>query len=148
MNSTFGRCGAKIGELVLVGGKNAFYHYPLIEGKNIRDHYNGSFCNTLADFQGEASYGNVRLDFRHIELPAKFGGELLTIVFRGFSRGPYAGAPFVAAITLNITTTEANSTIRYGEPVANAQQACPADVKPCTQPGASTKKEEPKSHIH
>ena len=146
MNSAFGRCGAKIGELILVGGKHEFYRYPLKEGKNIRDHNYGSFCNTLADFEGEANYGNVRLDFQRIELPAKFNGKLLTIVFRGFSRGPYAGAPFLAAITLNISTAEANSTIHYGAPVANAQQACLMDAMPCTPPAASITHEEPKRY--
>ena len=146
MNSAFGRCGAKIGELVLVGGKHEFYRFPLKEGKNIRDHNYGSFCNTLADFEGEANYGNVRLDFQRIALPAKFSGKLLTIVFRGFSRGPYAGAPFLAAITLNSSTAEANSTIHYGAPVANAQQACLTDAKPCTPPAASITQEEPKRY--
>jgi hypothetical protein len=146
MNSAFGRCGARIGELVLVGGKHEFYRYPLVEGKNIRDHNYGSFCNMLADFAGEANYGNVRLDFQRIELPERFSGNLLAIVFRGFNRGPYAGAPFLAAITLNISSAEANSTIRYGAPVANTQHACLMEAKPCTPPGASITKEEPKRY--
>lgn len=141
MNSAYGRCGARIGELVFVGGERESYRYRLIEGKNIRDHNYGSFCNTLADFEGVANYGNVRLDFQRIELPRKFSGNLETIVFRGFSREPYEGAPFLAAITLNISTEEASSTIHYGATVAT-EQTCLMDARPCTPPSASITKEE------
>jgi hypothetical protein len=151
MNSAFGRCGTKIGELVFVGGKGDFYRFPLVEGVNIRDHNYATFCNTITRFQGEANYGNVRLDFQRIQLPEKISSSLEAIVFRGFRKGSFSGAPFIAAITLHISDPQASSTIQYGQPVptpdvssgASGAQSCVTDAIPCTPADASITKEGP-----
>ena len=143
MNSAYGHCGEKIGELIFISGKGKRGYYPLIEGVNIRDHNNYDFCNAIAHFEGEANYGNVRLDFQRIELPKKFETSLDAIVLRGFRKDAGTGAPFIAAITLNISNPHSVSTIQYGKPLMSSdpQQSCLADANPCTPADASITKE-------
>lgn len=142
MNSAFGQCGAVIGELQFIGGAGEIFEYLLREGQNIRDHNNAQFCNTLSEVSGVANYGNVRLDYQTIKLPPNFSGSLDRIVLRGFRQQRFAGAPFIAAITLNRNQEETDSTIKFG-PVAD----CLPDAKTkfCTPPNSSVTALNPKS---
>jgi hypothetical protein len=102
MNSAYGHCGDLIGELQFISNGKETYLYPLREGLNIRDHTNGSFCNTITQVQGTAKFKNVRLDYQLIVLPPRFSAYLDKIVLRGFRGRSFSGAPFIAAITLHI----------------------------------------------
>jgi hypothetical protein len=97
-----GSCGTTIGELDFVGVTSSPFVYTLTEGINVRDHYNGSFCNTVTDVAGTANFsGNVRLDMQRITLPPSFASDVLVrIDFKGYGEGDH-GTPFVAALTAN-----------------------------------------------
>lgn len=104
INSAFGAPGANIGSLTFTGLSNTFT-YQLVEGANVRDHFNGGFVNTApgvfatADFGPVAPFSNVRLDVQQIVLPVGFASDTLTsITFSGNGLGG-AGAPFLAAAT-------------------------------------------------
>jgi hypothetical protein len=99
VNSAYGACGTDIGAIDFVGSSGTFT-YPLTEGANVRDHFDGAFCNTAPDVAGTASFGSDRLDMQSIALPADFSGETLeSIDFVGFGEGQL-GSPFLAAATL------------------------------------------------
>jgi hypothetical protein len=100
MNSAWGICGITVGEIDFVGSSGT-YVYSLQEGTNIRDHYQGDFCNSSADVTASANFGPDRLDMYSIQLPAAFLGETLeSIDFVGY--GEYElGTPFLAALDID-----------------------------------------------
>ena len=103
VNSAYGSCGTDVGEIDFVGASQT-YSYDLTEGLNIRDHFDGDFCNTAASTSGTASFGGGtdRLDMDSIVLPASFSNQTLeSIVFKGFGQGEL-GEPFLAAATVVI----------------------------------------------
>lgn len=99
INSANGQCGSNIGELDFVGAHTT-YTYILTAGSNVRDHYQGVYCNTTTATAGTASFGPDRLDMQQITLPAGFATDTLQrIDLKGY--GTNTGAPFIAAITMN-----------------------------------------------
>src|SRR5271154_6382569 len=46
VNSAWGACGANVGEIDFVGSAGT-YVYSLTEGNNIRDHFEGGYCNSV-----------------------------------------------------------------------------------------------------
>jgi hypothetical protein len=101
VNSAFGACGTNIGEIDFIGSSNTFA-YALTEGINVRDHFNGGFCNAVTSVAGTASFGggSDRLDMQLITLPAGFSHDTLQrIDFKGFGQGE-RGSPFLAATTI------------------------------------------------
>jgi hypothetical protein len=102
MNSSCGTFGADIATLEFFGAGGAFASFDLVEGANIRDHYDGYYCNTIADGTPSASFdGGVRLDRQTFVLPTSFAGDTLTqISFIGTSTSALAGAAFLAAMTV------------------------------------------------
>lgn len=101
VNSAFGTCGVNIGEIDFIGSSNTFA-YVLTEGVNVRDHFNGGFCNTVTSVAGTAGFGGGadRLDMQLIMLPAGFSTDTLQrIDFKGFGQGE-RGSPFLAATTI------------------------------------------------
>jgi hypothetical protein len=99
INSAFGGLGTNIGSLVFHGSLGDTFTYNLVEGTNVRDHFEGSFVNTATDLAGTANFGDTdRLDMQTILLPDVFATEVLTSVdFNSFGQGGF-GAPFLAAI--------------------------------------------------
>ena len=101
VNSAYGSCGADVGEIDFVGSSDT-YSYQLTEGVNLRDHFNGKFCNSAGDTTATASFGGGadRLDLESIQLPPSFSGQTLeSIDFEGFGNDPL-GEPFLAAATI------------------------------------------------
>ena len=101
INSAFGSCGADVGEIDFVGSSET-YSYTLTEGVNLRDHFNGKFCNSAGDATATASFGGGadRLDLESVQLPLSFSGQTLeSIDFKGFGNGQL-GEPFLAAATI------------------------------------------------
>ena len=89
VNSAYGSCGADVGEIEFVGSSGT-YSYNLTEGVNIRDHFNGAFCNSAGDITDTASFGGGadRLDMDVINLPPSFSGQTLEYIdFSGFGQG-------------------------------------------------------------
>jgi hypothetical protein len=101
MNNAWGVCGRNLGTIEVFGQNGSYASLTLIEGFNIRDHYNGGYCNTLTDPTAFAfTFGSVRLDRQKLELPASFATDIITrIRFSGVGRRP-DGAAFLASLTL------------------------------------------------
>jgi hypothetical protein len=106
VNSAWGACGANVGEIDFVGSAGT-YVYSLTEGNNIRDHFEGGYCNSVTGVAATANFGPDRLDMDAITLPAAFAGETLeSIEFVGYGLGE-AGSPFLAGLTLDPDPTSA-----------------------------------------
>ncbi|HTR39118.1 MAG TPA: hypothetical protein VMH80_24750 [Bryobacteraceae bacterium] len=100
INTAFGVCGTTVGAVEFVGSSTT-YTYDLTEGNNVRDHYNGYYCNGIGLSDRMIYFGFDRLDRQSIVLPDAFAHETLeSIVFESFGQG-VGGAPFLAAITLD-----------------------------------------------
>lgn len=100
IDTAFGTCGTTVGALEFIGSSTT-YTYSLTEGNNVRDHYNGYYCNGIGLSDRMIYYGFDRLDRQSIVLPAAFAHETLeSIVFESFGKG-VGGAPFLAAVTLD-----------------------------------------------
>ncbi|MBS0591633.1 MAG: hypothetical protein JSR65_13495 [Proteobacteria bacterium] len=105
INSANGTCGQVAGEVDFVGASST-YVYTLTEGTNIRDHYNGVYCNTVSGAAGTANFGPDRLDMQQIALPGSFATDtLLRIDFKGNGLGN--GGPFLAAMVMDGTPAAA-----------------------------------------
>jgi PEP-CTERM motif len=99
-NSAWGVCGIAVGEIDFVGSVGTF-HYTLTEGDNIRDHFNGGFCNSAPNISGTANFGPDRLDLHSIQLPASFADETLeSIAFVSYDQFEL-GTPFLAGLTVD-----------------------------------------------
>lgn len=100
IDTAFGYCGAEVGAVEFVGSSTT-YTYTLTEGANVRDHYEGSFCNSLTNAGGTAYFGADRLDMQSIVLPHAFDSEMLkSIEFVSYGQS-LGGSPFLAAVTLD-----------------------------------------------
>jgi hypothetical protein len=101
MNSGYGVYGEDIATVEFWGSGGAFASFDLIEGTNIRDHYNGTHNNIIAAGTPSASFGSgaVRLDRQTFTLPGSFSSDTLTqIVLKGHGGNPQ-GEAFLAAVT-------------------------------------------------
>ncbi len=105
INSAFGQFGATNGRIEFVGDDDAFVSFDLIQGDNIRDHFNGGFNNLINDpaIVTENFGGNVRLDRQTFILPPTFRDETLTeIRFIGTNAGNPQGRAFLAGISVAV----------------------------------------------
>jgi hypothetical protein len=108
INTAFGALGANVGSVTFDGSAGDIFTVDLIEGSNVRDHYNGSFVNTTSDpttleaVFGDPSPGHAHLDMQTFTLPSNFAAETLTdIVFNSSGDGnPGDGKPFIAGATV------------------------------------------------
>lgn len=102
INSAFGACGVTVGS---IGASTAgsSITFDLVEGQNVRDHYNGVFCNTETDAIATANYGgDVRFDVYRFDLSALTNNGAIPITgfnFDTFGQGG-AGEPLLGAVTL------------------------------------------------
>ena len=68
INSAFGLCGTSVGAIGASTGASSV-SFGLVEGTNVRDHFNSVFCNTATDIVATANYGNgVRFDVYQFDL--------------------------------------------------------------------------------
>ncbi|MFQ5901598.1 MAG: PEP-CTERM sorting domain-containing protein, partial [Thermodesulfobacteriota bacterium] len=108
INSWWGYANTFIGNVEFFGTNGAYYNYNLIEGWNVRDHYNGGFVNytndpaTIDDVISPG--GGVRLDMQVIDLPSVFDSETLTMITITNAGAGYGGTPFMAALTVSTGT--------------------------------------------
>lgn len=101
INSAFGTCGTSVGSVGAATG-SASVDFGLVEGVNVRDHFNGFFCNVQTDAVATANYpGDVRFDVYSFNLSGltNSGADPVT----GFQFATFGaaglGEPFVAAVT-------------------------------------------------
>lgn len=106
INSGFGAFGSNNGSVEFFGSNSSYYKVDLIQGLNIRDHYDGFFNNTIDNVTAVAAFnvgpGHARLDEQIYNLPVVFGNETLnTIRFTSLDLGG-AGVPFIVAATVSV----------------------------------------------
>ncbi|WFP51975.1 hypothetical protein PL263_08055 [Methylomonas sp. EFPC3] len=104
INTAFGADGANVGYVSFSGSLGDVYTVDLIEGQNVRDHYDGAFTNAINGVDAipafSAGSGRARLDQQIFNLPAAFANQtLLSIRFHSNQQG-LAGEPFIAAATV------------------------------------------------
>lgn len=125
MNSAFGALGANIGSIQFIGAGGSNATFQIVEGNNIRDHFNGSFNNSATNVVAnpflngsQNPNGPDRLDMQTFVLPASFASDTLTeIIFSGSNAGDPEGEPFLAAATAQTaaeTVPEPASAISLG----------------------------------
>jgi hypothetical protein len=105
INSAWGEYGAIIGKIEFFGSGNSYYKADLVEGINVRDHYDGGYNNIIDGINALPAFDNgpgaVRLDMQLYTLPSSFAHETLqNIVYTSYNLGAPQGSPFLAAITV------------------------------------------------
>ena len=111
INSAYGVLNNLDGEVEFIGTGGADAVFYLVEGVNIRDHFNGSYNNQIAAGTPTIEYGPGpdRLDRQTFVLPSSFAGQTLTdIRLSGFGDDP-SGEPFLAAATVAVVPSGAAS---------------------------------------
>jgi hypothetical protein len=121
INSAWGSIGVTNGTVEVFGTNGAYASFALVQGFNIRDHYQGNYQNVINDptvvSTGYAS--GARLDRQVLDLPAAFDGQVVTeLRFQGTGANP-TGAAFLAGATFETA------------------DACPADFDHDGMVGAS-----------
>lgn len=106
INSPDGSYGANNGSVEFFGTNGAYYKVDLIQGVNVRDHYDGSFNNIIDGVNAVAAFnigpGYARLDEQIYNLPGVFATETLqTIRFTSVDGGS-KGLPFITAATVGM----------------------------------------------
>jgi hypothetical protein len=122
MNSAYGELGENIATLQFKGAGGAFASFDLIEGTNIRDHYDGDnysgyYCDSVADGTPSVGFGGgVHFDRQTFVLPSSFANDTLTeINFIGHSVSPYPdGRAFLAAMTVETAVPEPSGLVLLG----------------------------------
>jgi hypothetical protein len=107
MDSFFGSCGTTIGSVEFQGSGGANAVFDLVEGDNIRDHFLGGFCNTIAPGTpsiafSSGDFNEVHLDVQTFNLPAAFASETLTHVILTDMGLVGAGEPFITSLTVAV----------------------------------------------
>jgi hypothetical protein len=121
MNSAYGNPGATVGSIEFKGVNGSDVTFQLIEGVNIRDHYNFIHENSATDVVYDAFLNGVqnpsgpdRLDMQTFVLPSSFATDTLSqIIFDGINAGNPQGEPFLAAVTV-ATVPEPSSFVLLG----------------------------------
>jgi hypothetical protein len=104
INSSFGNSGTNVGSIEFFGTNSAYYKMNLVEGINVRDHYDGYYCNeidgknAIPAFTG--GYYEARLDMQIYTLPEIFSHNMLQSIKFNYDPKGYGGNPFIAAATV------------------------------------------------
>jgi len=112
INTAYGSLGTTDGSVEFLGSGGSTYSVPLIQGTNIRDHFDGSYVNTIDGVTAVPAFnvgpGHARLDMQIYTLPGSFLDESLTTI-RFTSGAPSAsGIPFIVAATVATSGTPNN----------------------------------------
>jgi hypothetical protein len=113
MNSAFGAAGADIGSIEFKGAGGSDITFQIVEGDNIRDHFNDGFNNSAVNIVPDPFLNGVqnpngpdRLDRQTFVLPSSFASDTLTqIIFSGSNAGNPQGEAFLAAATVQTAAT-------------------------------------------
>ena len=107
INTAWGQLNATVGSITFTSADNNSYTVDLIEGGNVRDHYLGSYVNTLSDSSvtpavwGSATSG-AHLDMQAFALPSIFWTQTLASITFTSAGGNPQGQPFLAAATTEV----------------------------------------------
>jgi hypothetical protein len=103
-NTLFGASGATVGAVTFVGSGGNRFSVSLVEGTNIRDHFDGQFVNVIDGVTAMPAFnvgpGRARLDMQVFTLPAAFADETLTDILFTSAGGDLEGIPFLVAATV------------------------------------------------
>ncbi len=140
INSGYGTLNNLDGTVEFFGTTGAYAIFYLVEGQNIRDHYNNVFNNQIAPGTPSASFGggSDRLDRQTFVLPSSFAGQTLTdIRLSGFGDNP-TGEPFLAAVTVASAPSQhtATDTLSLPDQIVAGQEIL--GISPATQTVAPT----------
>jgi hypothetical protein len=93
INSAFGVCGVDVGSIGVSG-----VEFTLTEGRNVRDHFIGGFCNVQTEAIATQEYGDgVIFDVYEFDL-SEVRGPISEFTFENFGK-LIDGSPLVAAVT-------------------------------------------------
>ena len=107
MNTAVGQSGAQVGTLTAMGSDGATQTFSLIVGDNIRDHFYGSYVNSIsADYVtlnvvGSGQPGTAHLDMQAFSLNSDFANQTLTSITFVSAGGNPQGVPFIAGLTVS-----------------------------------------------
>jgi hypothetical protein len=104
INTAYGSYGATVGTVEFLGSAGGDYVVNLVEGTNVRDHYNDGWQNIISGPTVVNAFtspdGMDRLDMQIYNLPSSFSTQsLISIVFTNYGLGG-DGQPFMAAATV------------------------------------------------
>ena len=111
INSVFGAYGQTDGTVTFNASGGLIYTVALVQGVNIRDHYNGYFQNVIDGVNAvpidafPQDFGTAHFDEQIFNLPAAFGTATLdSIVLTGTwaDGNSYNGVPLIAAATVDV----------------------------------------------
>jgi hypothetical protein len=108
INSSWGQYGATNGTIDFYGSEGAHARFHLVQGFNIRDHFNGPYNNSASSNLMSIYFGSnvARNDVQGWMLPPSFLSQALTnIQLRSFGNNPN-GTPVVTAITVRTSGPE------------------------------------------
>jgi MSHA biogenesis protein MshQ len=107
INSAWGATGNPVvGSITFKASNGDSYTVNLVEGVNVRDHYQGGFVNSVSasyvttNVVGVAGSG-AHLDMQAFALPASFANEILSSVVFTSTGSSATGLPFLAGVTVN-----------------------------------------------
>lgn len=104
INSAFGSCGTSVGSIGVAGAS-----FSLVEGINVRDHYQGLYCNTQTNAIATQSYGqfnggDVLFDVYRFDLLGA-ASPITSLTFTNFGAS-FLGSPFLAAVTIETVNVD------------------------------------------
>ena len=111
INSAWGTANQKTGSLTFTASNGDSYTVQLVEGVNVRDHYYGSYIDTLSasyvtqSVIGTNNSGTAHLDMQAFDLPNSFMSETLTSIVFTSTGSASVGLPFLAGITVATAST-------------------------------------------
>gem|GEM_PF-2162158 len=105
INSAWGEKGNTVGSVRFIGTGGLVHTVNLVEGFNVRDHYNNTsaYTDELTDPNSMnvfTSSTGVRLDMQKFDLPDEFLTQTLTSIQFTSAGGSPQGQPFLAAATV------------------------------------------------
>ncbi|MDD2761883.1 MAG: hypothetical protein PHH11_16520, partial [Methylomonas sp.] len=105
INSAWGTAGSNVGSITFVADNGDSHTVQLVEGVNVRDHYYGSYVNTVsADYvtlnvMGSNTPDTSHLDMQAFALPTSFATKTLTGIVFTSTGSEATGLPFLAGVT-------------------------------------------------
>jgi PEP-CTERM motif-containing protein len=102
VNSAFGACGANVGVIAVRGEDGMTSGANLVQGVNVRDHYQGGFCNQQSTAAFTVPFADgIIYDIYRIDVSTATSNG--TVVLDGLQFETYgmgaSGEPFLAAVT-------------------------------------------------